>query len=154
MEEAFGVFVLENLDGERELSAKLVIHLFHHHQRDVLMTHTADEGVFQYMTERPVPDVVQEDGCLHRFCLAVEDEVSFLLQGKDSLSHQVESTQRMLKTGVLSPWIDDIGTSQLLDAAETVEGGMAHDVEQQTARHADEPEPGVVDDFRGLHDEN
>ena len=60
----------------------------------------------------------------------------------------------MLKTGVLSPWINDVGTSQLLDAAETVEGRMAHDVEQQTARYADEAEHGVVDDFSGLHDEN
>jgi hypothetical protein len=31
---------------------------------------------------------------------------------------------------------------------------MAHDVEQQAARYADEAEHGVVDDFSGLHDEN
>ena len=80
MEEALGVFILEYLDGKGELSAKLLVHLLHHHQRDVLVADTLDERVFQHMAERSMPDVVQEDGCLHRFCLAVEDEVPLLLE--------------------------------------------------------------------------
>ena len=115
------------------------------------MAHPMNEGVFEHVAEGPMPDVVQEDGSLHRFCLTVEDKVSLLLQREDGLAHQVEGSERVLQTGVLCPGIDDVGTAQLLDAAETVEGGMAHDVEQQTAWHADEPEHGVVDDFSGLH---
>lgn len=154
MEEALGVFVFEDFDGEGELSTKLLVHLFHDHQRDVLMAHPMNEGVFEHMAERPVPDVVQEDGSLHRFCLAVEDKVSLLLQREDGFAHQVEGSERVLQTGVLCSGIDDVGTAQLLDAAETVEGRMTHDVEQQTAWHTDEPEHGVVDDFSGLHTTN
>ena len=52
-----------------------------------------------------------------------------------------------MQTGVLCPWIDDVGTTQLLDAAETVESRVTHNVEQQTTRHADEAEHRVIDDF-------
>ena len=118
------------------------------------MAHPLNEGVFEHVAEGPMPDVVQEDGCLHRYSLTVEDKVSLLLQREDGFAHQVEGSERVLQTGVLCSGIDDVGTAQLLDAAETVEGRMAHDVEQQTARYTDEPEHGVVDDFSGLHDEN
>ena len=57
----------------------------------------------------------------------------------------------MLETRVLCPWIDNVRSSQLLDAAETVEGGVAHNVEHQSTWHADEAENRVIDDFCGFH---
>ena len=57
----------------------------------------------------------------------------------------------MLKTGMLRPRIDDVRPSQLLDAAETVEGWVTHDVKHQTTGYADEAKDRVVDDLSGLH---
>ena len=90
MKEALGVVVLEDLDGEGELSAELFVHLFHDHEGDVFMADTAHEGVLEHVAEGSVPDVVQEDGCLHRLGFAVEDEMPFLLKGLYRLAHQVE----------------------------------------------------------------
>ena len=110
-----------------------------------------DEGVFQHMTERAMSDVVQQDGGLNSLCLAVEDEMSFQLQGLDSLAHQIEGTKGVLEACVLCPRIDDVCPSQLLDAAETVEGWVTNDVEHETSWHTDEAKHRVVDDLGGLH---
>lgn len=115
------------------------------------MIHSLKERVFEHVAEGPVSDVVQQDGCLHGFGLAVEDEVPLHQERLNGFAHQVEGTQGVLKAGVLCSWIDNVGSPQLLDAAEAVEGRVAHNVEQQTSWHTDEPKHGVVDDFSVLH---
>jgi hypothetical protein len=57
----------------------------------------------------------------------------------------------VLQASVLRPWIDDVGTAQLLNAAQTIEGRVAHNVEHQSTWHADEAENRVIDDFCGFH---
>ena len=54
------------------------------------MGDAADEGVLQYVGEGGMSDVVHEDSRLYRFCLTVEDEYAFLLQGNECLAHEVE----------------------------------------------------------------
>ena len=151
MKEALGIVVLEDLDGEGELSAEFLVHLLHDHEGDVFMADAAHEGVLEHVAEGSVSDVVQQDGCLHCLGLAVEDEVPLLLERQDGLAHEVEGTEGVLEAGVLCPGIDDVGSAQLLDAAEAIEGWMAHDVEEDASWHADEAEDGVVDDLGALH---
>ena len=91
-------------------------------------------------------DVMHQDGGLYGLRLAVEDELSFLLQGEQRLAHQVIGTQRVLESSVSCAGIDHRGQSQLTDACETLEERVLHDVVEQAARYADEPEDGVVDD--------
>lgn len=44
------------------------------------MLHTLHQGVFQYMREGTMADVVELDGCLNGFSLTIEDEIAFPCQ--------------------------------------------------------------------------
>ena len=92
VEEALGVLVLEDGDGHAQLVVQVVVDLLHHHQRDVFMGDAMDEGVLQDVGERAVTNVVHQDGGLYGFCLAIEDELSLLLEREDGLAHQVEGS--------------------------------------------------------------
>ena len=50
----------------------------------------------------------------------------------------------MLKPSVLCTWVDNVGATQLLDAAQAVKGRVAHNVKQQAAWHTNEAENGIV----------
>ena len=63
----------------------------------------------------------------------------------------MKGSQRVLEAGVLCPWIDNVGTAQLLDATESIESRVAHDVKHQSTGNADEAEHRVVDDFSCFH---
>ena len=115
------------------------------------MRDVADERVFQNVREWPMTHVVKENGSLQRLCLTVKDEDALLRQREDSLAHQVESTQRMLEPGVLCPGINYRSHTELLDARETLEQAVLHDIEQQATRNAYEPEYRVVDYFEVVH---
>ena len=78
------------------------------------------------MGERPVTDVMQQNGSLYGFRFTVEDEVSFRCQLRDSFSHQVESTQGMLEAGVLRTWIYHRREPYLLDTGKTLQKGMPY----------------------------
>ena len=93
MQEAFRVFVLEDADGEGQLSVHLLVDALHQQQRDVFVRNAAHDGVLQYVRERTVPDVVHQDGGFHGFRLAVEDEVSFGGEVLYGFAHQVEGAQ-------------------------------------------------------------
>ena len=54
------------------------------------------------MRERPMPDVVHQDGGLDGFGLRIKDKVALLLEVQDGLTHQMESAQRMLETRMAS----------------------------------------------------
>ena len=130
MEKLLGVFVLENLDGEGELSTEIFVHLLHGEQGNFLMAHSADEGVFKYVGKRTMSNVVQEDGSPNSFFFRVENEVAFALEGVDGETHEMEGSNGMLEAGVLSSWIDDTGESELLDTAQTIKVGVLDDVEK------------------------
>lgn len=147
MEKLLGVFVLENLDGEGELSTEIFVHLLHGEQGNFLMAHSADEGVFKYVGKRTVSNVVQEDGSPNSFFFRVENEVAFALEGVDGETHKMEGSNGMLEAGVLCSWIDHTGESELLDTAQTIEVRVLDDVEKQSLGNANKSEYGVVDDF-------
>ena len=90
MEEVLRIQALEDADGEIQLTVEVVVDLLHHHQRDVLVRDAVNQCVLQHVREGPVPDVVHQDGGLHRFGLGVEDEDALLLQRQHRLTHQVE----------------------------------------------------------------
>ena len=113
------------------------------------MRYSAHEGVFQDVRERSVADVVHQYGCLHGLGFGVEDEDAFLLERLYGFAHQMERSQGMLETCVLSTRIDHIRQTELLDAAKAVEGGMIDDIKQQSAWYADEAKYGIIDDFQG-----
>ena len=50
------------------------------------MRYAVDEGVLQHMRERPVPNVVHEDGRLYCLGLALKDEDALERQRQDSLA--------------------------------------------------------------------
>ena len=151
MEEVLGILILEDADGERELSAEVMVHLFHHHQRDVFVRDAADKRVFQYMRERPVSDVVHQDGSFNSLGFAVEYEQALVLQREDGLAHQMEGSERVLEARVAGSRVDHRRQSELVDAAQTLEKRVLHDVEQQSARYLDEPEHRVIDYFEVVH---
>ena len=103
------------------------------------------------MRERSVTDVVHQDGSLHGFGFRVEYEMPFLLERKDGLAHQVEGSDGMLKTRVLSSRINHVGHTQLLDAGESLHQRMLNDIKQKTLRNLDESEHRVVNYFRVVH---
>ena len=150
VEEALGIFVLEDLDGKGELPFQLLVHALHEHQRDFFVRDACYDGVFEYMRERTMSYIVQEDGGLYSFGFAIEDEVAFGSKGSDSFAHQVKCTQRVLETGMLGTRIHGGRQSQLFDAGQTLEEGMLYDVVQQPLGYVDESEYGVVDDFTGI----
>ena len=57
----------------------------------------------------------------------------------------MESTQRMLETGVASTWIDDRCQSQLADAIQSLKKRVLHNAVEQSARHLDKSEYWIVD---------
>ena len=93
MEEALGILVLEDGNGQIEPVSEVVVDLLHHQQGDILVGDAADECVLQHMGEGAVADVMHEDGGLYRLRFRVEDELSLLLKGEDGLAHQVKSPQ-------------------------------------------------------------
>lgn len=80
------------------------------------MRYTLYNGVFQYMRERTVSDIMHQNGRLHCFGFTVEDEVPFASEVLDSFARQMESTQRMLKARVLCTGINHRRQAQLLNA--------------------------------------
>ena len=70
------------------------------------MGNSAYQRVLQYVRERAVTYVVHQDGRLYGLCLAVENEIAFLLQRHYGFAHQMEGTQRMLEARVARPWIN------------------------------------------------
>ena len=77
VQEALGVFILENLNGECQLSVHFLVDTFHQHQGDVFVGDALHDGIFQYVGEGAVADVVHQDSGFHSFGFAVEDKVSF-----------------------------------------------------------------------------
>lgn len=73
-------------------------------------------------------DVVQQDGGLYGFRFAVKDEIAFGGEVLDRFAHQVESTQRVLETGMLCPRIYSRGQPQLLDAGKALQQWVAYNV--------------------------
>ena len=115
------------------------------------MRDVADERVFQNVRKGSMTHVVKKNGSLQRLSLTVKDENALLRQREDSLAHQMESTQRMLEPGVLCPRVNHRSHTELLDAREALEQAVLHDIEQQAARNAYEPEYRVVDYFEVVH---
>ena len=97
VQEALGVFILENLNGECQLSVHFLVDTFHQHQGDVFVGDALHDGIFQYVG------------------FAVEDKVSFGGKLLDGLTHQVEGSQRVLEPCMLRTGIYDRGQPQLLD---------------------------------------
>ena len=84
--------VLENtLAGgvsHEEISLMLMlVHSFHQHQGDVFVGDALHDGIFQYVGEGSVADVVHQDSGFHSFGFAVEDKVSFGGKLLDGLTH-------------------------------------------------------------------
>ena len=115
------------------------------------MRDTPDEGVFQYMRERTMSDVVHQDSRLYSLGFRVEDKLPFLLERLDGLAHQVESPQRVLKTRMTGTRIDHRCQPQLIDTVESLKQRMLHDVIKQSSWYFDKPEYRVVDDFCVVH---
>ena len=115
VQEALGVFILENLNGECQLSVHFLVDTFHQHQGDVFVGDALHDGIFQYVGEGSVADVVHQDSGFHSFGFAVEDKVSFGGKLLDGLTHQVEGSQRVLEPCMLRTGIYDRGQPQLLD---------------------------------------
>ena len=116
VQELLGVFVLEYLDGKCELSVHFFVDTLHQHEGDILVRYALYDGVFQYMREGTVSDVMHQNGCLYCFGFTVENEVSLAGELLDSFARQMESPQRMLKARVLCTGINHRRQTQLLDA--------------------------------------
>ena len=92
MQKAFRVFVLEDLNGKTQLAVHLFIHLFHQHERNLFVRDSFYNRVFQYMRERAVSYIMQQDGSLHGLRFTIKDKIAFGGQLGDSFTHQVKST--------------------------------------------------------------
>jgi hypothetical protein len=81
---------------------------------------------------------------LNGFCFTVKNKDSLLLQGGYRFTHQIESTQRMLKTSVLSTRINNVCKPQLPNAREPLHEGMLDNIEKQSLWNLDKPEDRVA----------
>jgi len=50
----------KDVDAHSKLSAELLVEFLHKHQRKIFVMHALNDGMLQRMTERSVPDVMQE----------------------------------------------------------------------------------------------
>ena len=78
--------LFQRLTRIKQLGLTNVVYLVHHHERDIFVRYAVDEGVLQHMRERPVPNVVHEDGRLYCLGLALKDEDALERQRQDSLA--------------------------------------------------------------------
>ena len=63
----------------------------------------------------------------------------------------MESTDAVLKAGMLCTRVNHVGTAQLPDSAQTEKVGVSHDVEQYSLGYSDKAKNGIVDDFVVSH---
>ena len=69
-------------------------------------------------------DVVKQDGDLYSAFLFLGDLVSLLTQGVDGTSHEVHGADGVVETGVVGPWVDQVGQAKLAYAAQSLEVGV------------------------------
>ena len=98
----------------------------------------------QGVRERCMPDVVEQGGRLDRPLLFGAEA-----QGIGHARCQEESSQRMLHPGVMRPWEDKIGQTELVHAMQPLHLRAVHEFDEEIV-HLYRPMHGIVDDL-GFH---
>ena len=68
--------------------------------------------------------VVKQDGDLYSAFLFLGDLVSLLTEGVDGSAHEVHGADGVVETGVVGPWVDQVGQAKLAYAAQSLEVGV------------------------------
>ena len=106
MEKVFGIFVLEDFDGQGQFPAEVLVDHFHEVEGQRLVMYVAYEHLLEYVRVGAVPQVVHQDSGLGGFHLGVEKEDAFAAQGPERLLHQVAGTDGVLLPRVLGSGVD------------------------------------------------
>jgi hypothetical protein len=120
---------------------------FEEKRGDLLMMDALNDRIFEGVRKRAVADIVEQDGNKCALCIFSSNNMSPGFENGDGFLHQVHGSQRMLETGVQGSGIDQVGQSELFDAAQTLEIGMLNQVEDESARDVYKPVDRVVDYF-------
>src|SRR5687768_8055343 len=88
--------------------------------------------------------IVQQNGHAGTFCFFVTYLHPFSAQHINGSHHQVQGTQCMMKPGVSGAGVDKFGESQLPYTAQTLEPGMANDIENERRWNGKKPIHRIV----------
>ena len=75
-------------------------------------------------------NIVQKNSDLKGFLFIFRNVNAFKPQYTDLFLHEMNTAERVMKTGVMSPRVDQIRESHLWDTAQSLEIFMLHDIEQ------------------------
>ncbi|MCY1372073.1 hypothetical protein D9M69_592540 [compost metagenome] len=103
--------------------------------------------MLQYMRERAVPHIMQQDSQQGSFFFCGRDHYPFVFQGVESLIHQVHGAQSMLKPAVDSARIDQFGQAQLPDPAQALKIRMLNHPKDKISGNGNEPVYRIIKYF-------
>ena len=77
----------------------MAVQVFHQQIGQFFVVHI-HQGMFQGMGKWPMPNVVQQNSHTGRFCLCIADVYPFGTEYINTLLHQVQGAQGMVKSGM------------------------------------------------------
>jgi hypothetical protein len=95
-------------------------------------------------------NVVQQNGDLDGLGFPFVDLDALALKGGDSLAHQVQGPQGVVKTSMERTGVNVVRQADLLDASQPLKVRMLHQVKQDTIRNTDETINRIIEDLVGL----
>lgn len=111
------------------------------------MGYTLDEGMFEYVRERSVSEVVEQDSDGSGLSFLVGDGYAFLLQGAEGFLHEVHSSEGVEEAAMHSSGVDEVGQPELADTIKSLHVGVLQDIVNEVGRDIQKSEDGVVNNF-------
>ncbi len=96
------------------------------------------------MGKRPVPDVVQHNGCHRGFGFGLADLVAFEPQLAYGFAGQMHGSRDVLKTAMPGTRVHQAGQPQLLYPAQTIEVRMLVHLVEEACGEIDKPKNRIV----------
>lgn len=119
----------------------------HHQQGYLFVGYTLNEGMLEYMGERSVSEIMEQDGNHSSLSLLVGDSYSFLPQGAESFLHKMHGSKGVKEAAMHSPGIDEIRQTELADTIESLHVRVLQDIVEQVGRDIQKSEDGIVNNF-------
>ncbi len=119
----------------------------HHQQGYLFVGYTLNEGMFEYVRERSVSKVMEQDSDGSGLSFLVGDSYAFLPQGAEGFLHKVHSTEGVKEAAVHGSGIDEIRQTELADTIESLHIRVLQDIVDEVGRDIQKSEDGIVNNF-------
>ena len=92
-------------------------------------------------------NIVKQYGNVSSFLLLHGNFSSFASESTYCHFHQVQSSQSVLKTGMICPGVNKVGKTKLLNISQSLVPGMFYQVKYKITRNANKTVNRVIDNF-------